>query len=298
MSGINADSLLLLAGAGVFALLFALNALVKTLARRVKIGFLDLLLAFGAALLTVGGLIYNYLPTSAGLFPFVLPWVLAGAAALAVFCAVIAALELARPEKLRGSRAILGWGVSILAALSTLAVPYASVTLEPTPAPVRMIDSNGLPVALGSTPAAGAAQAASTSEATGEAEQEPTLRPTATNTATARPTATPTLTRTPAPTATPFATRTRGFASRTPTPTQTLVTPCVAQVLYNLRLREAPNEDAETLAVIPFDTAVAMYARSEDGAWWYVLYENQEGWIDGQYIRATSACDQLPEREA
>ena len=70
----------------------------------------------------------------------------------------------------------------------------------------------------------------------------------------------------------------------------------------DLRLRAAPDRDAETLATIPFNTNVELYGQGEisagDSRWWYTVYEGREGWLDGQYLLVGSACESLPERNA
>ena len=117
------------------------------------------------------------------------------------------------------------------------------------------------------------------------------------------PPLTPTVsaTRTPRPTRTPMPTLFH-FSTRTPTPTPTLVTPCVASVQYNLRLRAAPNRDADTLLTIPFSTTITLFAKGNpsdnDAFWWYATYQDQAGWVDGQYMIISAACDRLPFREA
>ena len=105
----------------------------------------------------------------------------------------------------------------------------------------------------------------------------------------------------PRPTPTPSMTLFH-FSTRTPTPTPTLVTPCVASVQYNLRLRTAPDKDAETLLTIPFGTSIELFGKggsSDNGAlWWYASYQGQAGWVDGQYLLVSAACDRLPFKEA
>lgn len=134
------------------------------------------------------------------------------------------------------------------------------------------------------TPAAPTASVAPTSvsipTATAEAiaSQTPTPRP---------------IEASPIPTSTPLPTRER-YATRTALPTATGVTPCIASVNYNLRLRAAPDTDAETLLVIPFGTSIMLYARSADSAWWQTDYEGQTGWVDGQYLSLSAACSSLP----
>ncbi len=123
-----------------------------------------------------------------------------------------------------------------------------------------------------------------------------------TATLTLMPTATwtpnpPTETATARPTSPPSATRFQ-FSTRTPVPTMTAVTPCLASVEYNLRLRIAPDVDSETLLVIPFGTTIELIGRGESTApdqfWWLGRYEGSEGWVDGSYMIVSRACATLP----
>jgi hypothetical protein len=140
-----------------------------------------------------------------------------------------------------------------------------------------------------------------TSEPTNTPNAQATVAPTATITpsptltATSLPSATPAPSNTPVPTLTPTQERTR-FTTRTPEPTATQVTPCLASVNFNLRLRAAPSGDADTLLVIPFATTIELYARNSDGLWWQAIYEGQTGWVDGQYLTLSAACERLPIR--
>jgi uncharacterized protein YgiM (DUF1202 family) len=128
-----------------------------------------------------------------------------------------------------------------------------------------------------------------------------TPTPTATEPFTPTPTFTPTATmtitpsRTPRPTDTPTPERDR-FVTRTPVPSPTLPNPCLATVDFNLNVRSEPNAEAEVLTMIPFGKAVPVFASNDDQTWWYVNYEGQDGWVDGQYITRTAACDSLPVR--
>ncbi|MDX2162986.1 MAG: hypothetical protein SF162_16845 [bacterium] len=130
----------------------------------------------------------------------------------------------------------------------------------------------------------------------------PTLTPTPTDTRTptvtqvSSPTRTPTLTRTPRPTDTPFPTR-QGYATRTPTATATLVTPCLASVDFNLRLRSAPEQVSapdNTITTIDFGTTIELYGRSPDGMWWFTIYNDAQGWVMGDFMTLSAACDRLP----
>lgn len=124
----------------------------------------------------------------------------------------------------------------------------------------------------------------------------PTQPATPTPTFTATPTLTVTPSRTPRPTQTVTPTRQR-FFTRTPSPTPTLPDPCLATVNFNLNLRTEPDSEAEVLEVIPFDTAVPVFATNEDRTWWFVRYGEQAGWVDGEFITRTAACDSLPVRQ-
>jgi hypothetical protein len=104
---------------------------------------------------------------------------------------------------------------------------------------------------------------------------------------------TPTDTNTPRPTPTSSATRFH-FSTRTPTPSPTAVTPCLAEVQYNLRLRAQPSQDSETLLVIPYTTTLELYGHSADSIWWLTTYEGRNGWVDGTYLMLSAACTTLP----
>jgi SH3 domain-containing protein len=99
--------------------------------------------------------------------------------------------------------------------------------------------------------------------------------------------------RPPRPTKTPTPTRAR-FAMPTPPPTATLPNPCLAIVNYNLRLRAQPDANAETLLIIPYNTIITLYGGTEDSAWWYALYQNQTGWVKGEYLNLSASWNDLP----
>jgi hypothetical protein len=120
---------------------------------------------------------------------------------------------------------------------------------------------------------------------------------TETPTFTVTPSRTPTATRTEHPTETPSPTRER-FSTSTPTLTPTLPNPCLASVDFNLNLRTEPNADtSDVVAVIPFDTVVSVFGTNADRTWWYAQYEGQAGWVDGEFVSTTAACEDLPVRE-
>lgn len=279
--------LLLLVSGALFAALFLLNILIRTLARREKLGFIDVFLAFLTAVLLVLALIdANATPNADP--SLVRMGVLVIAAVLGVFGLFIALLELARPQRWRGSRGWLGIWIGGLLGLSTVTVPILARNLAftpPEPTPIVAAANNAID-ATEETDAEGT-----------EAVDRTPVRPTATSITPPTSTATPTstVTPTPRPSASPSPTRaSAAFSTRTPTPVPTAVNPCLVLVRYNLRLRAAPNQESETLATIPFDTNVPAFGRNDASTWWYVTYEDQSGWIVGEFVDVTSACAELP----
>lgn len=290
----NSDlqALLLIAAGAVFGLLLLVVVLRRTLAGSEKTGFFDLLLVFLTTALVVLALVFDHqTPDEAGQ-PLVENGALVLAAVLAVFSLLVMLLELRRPQRLRDSRGVLMLWAALLMALSTFTVPLIADNLVTTPEAVT--------VAI--APTAPAAAANGESEETDDASDAPTRPPSATPTtaATATPPASATPTMTPTPRATSSATPTRQpFVYNSPTPpaTATLPTPCVGSVLYNLRLRAAPDPESETLLTIPFDTTLTIYGKDAPShSYWFTVYEDTEGWVDSTYVQAASACNDLPVR--
>lgn len=394
-------ALILLASGIFFAVLLLLNNLLKTITRREKIGFLDLLLVFLVTLVTVTGLIANNTVETPD--PLVERGALLLAFAVIGMSLLIIILEIFRPQRLKGSRGILGIFGGVLLVISTFSVPFAAVYFSiestagsgqnQTPSTIEATDQlverterfdtlfravrqviaeeievdevlvftqldEGKPLAeiveenggdvervierLSEIMKAGIRDAASRGEMnalqaallvsqmdnlvrvavnanlldfgsrfggptptgtrpslltllteTATVAISPSATATPTRTATPSNTATPTDTNTPRPTPTPSATRFH-FSTRTPTPSPTPVTPCLAEVQYNLRLRAQPSQDAETLLVIPYATPIELYGHSADAIWWLTTYEGQIGWVDGTYLILSAACGTLP----
>jgi hypothetical protein len=261
--------LLVLAGA-LFALLFVLIAIVRTLRKSPKITFVELLLAFLTALLPLAGVIEGSMGDSPA--PQPLRSAMLMGAVLVVMGMLIALLELRREQKLRQSRGVFSIGIGALVVLATFTVPITSrQILLPARATVTPIDVEALQVT-------------------------PTLTG-ATRTATAVPSATttptPTETRTPRPTDTVTATL-FVFVTSTPPPTVTLPSPCLAITKFNVNLRAKPQADGAVEATIPFDNTVSLYGRSEDSVWWYGSYNDKQGWLKAEFLSLTASCDNLP----
>jgi hypothetical protein len=118
--------------------------------------------------------------------------------------------------------------------------------------------------------------------------------PTATFTPSVTPS--PTATRTPLPTLSPTPTRER-FQTPTPTLTPTLPDPCLATASFNVNMRTLPDlEEGDVILTIPFESVFSVFAPNEDETWWFGQYEGESGWISGEFIALTSACDDLPPR--
>jgi hypothetical protein len=266
--------LLLFTAGGVFALLLNINLFLQFFRHTPKIGFTHMLLAFMVALVSLWAMITNQLRDEPLLL---LDRIAIGIALLVIIPGFVGLLlELRRPERLKGSRGVLGIGVGLLVGISSVTVPLiasntlAAVRATPTPLIVAAAD-----------------------EATEEVEtDEPTFTPTTTLTPTW--TSTPTATRIQ-PTLTPTATRFR-FSTRTPVPTATLTNPCVALTLYNVNLRAEPDTESDLVATIPFNLSVLLYGRNDDSTWWFGEYEGQSGWLNGEFLTLSASCSDLPER--
>ncbi len=288
----------LFAGAGaLFALIWLVNVLLKTLSGNHKVGTIDLFLTFTTTVLLVLALIFNHMGSEGELVPGATLVVLGAAGVVIVVSLIFMLIESRREQGLKQSRGILGLWAALLVVLSSFTVPIVSAQLHYTPGQATLVAANGA-VIPDSSSAAGAPVGTETPIPTN------TLVPSAT------PTETPTLTRTPYPTDTPtltlvgyadaFAIGNLGALDGTPQETATVTPPavsCLILINYNLRLRAAPFADAETLAVIPYKSSVAASARSRDLRSWFVRYEDREGWIDGQYATAAASCEDLPIRD-
>ncbi len=265
--------LLVLAGA-LFALLFVLIAVIRTIRHSTKITFVELLLAFLSALLPLAGVIEGSmrdvpapLPLRAGMIT---------GAVLVIAGLLIAVLELRREQKLKQSRGIFSIGIGVLVMVATFTVPITSrQILLPALATVTPINV----AAIQTTPTLGGATF------------------TATPIPSATFTPTPTITRTPRPTRTATATL-YVFVTSTALPTVTLHSPCLALTKFNVNLRAKPEADASVEATIPFDNTISLYGHSEDLIWWYGEYRGKQGWLKAEFLTLTASCDTLPVKQS
>ena len=265
--------LLVLAGA-LFALIFILIIIVRTIRKSTKITFLELLLAFLTALLPLAGVIYGSMGDTPAPEPLRVALIIG--AILLVVGIVIALLELRREQKLKQSRGIFSIGIGVLVMLATFTVPLTSrQILLPALATITPINVAGIqttPTQVGPTHTA-------------------TAIPSATFTAT------PTMTRTPRPTGTATATR-YVFVTSTPLPTATPPSPCLALTKFNVNLRAKPAADGTVVATIPFDNTISLYGHSEDLLWWYGEYQGKQGWLKAEFLTLTASCDKLPVKQS
>lgn len=263
------SELLLIAIAGLFALLYGLNALLQSIRRPPRVGRFALYLAALVMMLPLVALIR--LASADQPEPLALPMLLIVAAGLGVFSLIALVAEVTRPERLAGSRGVLGLGVALLLALSTVTIPATRqvILAQLPPTPTLPVLSLAQLQAVTTTPS-------------------PTRTP--------FPTFTPSQTRTPRPvTATATSTPIQ-FPSRTPAPTETLPTPCIANTQYNVNLRAEPDTTADLVATLPFGTTVTLYGRNADSTWWYSEVEGRRGWLKGEFIIVSPACANLPVR--
>ena len=70
-------------------------------------------------------------------------------------------------------------------------------------------------------------------------------------------------------------------------------TTCIITPIYNLNLRDAPNTDGKIYLSIPFSTQVTADGHTSDN-WYSVTYNDQKGWVSGEYVATDGQCDKLP----
>ncbi len=265
--------LLVLVGA-LFALFFILIAIVRTLRRSAKITFVELLLAFLAALLPLAGLIVGSMSDTPEPLPLRTGMIMG--AVLIIAGILIALLELRREQRLKQSRGVFSIGIGALLVLATFTVPITSQQILlpalATVTPINVAAVQNTPTLDGST-------------------RTPTVTPSATSTATL------TMTRTPRPTNTATATL-YVYVTNTATPSPTLGSPCLALTKFNVNLRAKPEAEAAIEATIPFDNTIALYGHSEDLIWWYGEYQGKQGWLKAEFLNLTASCDALPTKQS
>ena len=262
---------------GVFALLFILYSLVRSLRQRTGVTFLSMLLAF----LTIAPLsVYIVQSEPADGLPM---RVLLVAGMLLVAGLILTFIEQRRAKpRLNKSQGVMTMGVSGLL-LASIFIDPAIVDALAKSAKA----SSETPAAISNTASSSTAQpveATPTEAATIVAHSE---EPLATNT--------------PAPTNTPVPTRhltdplpTRFiYTTLEPTAIPAEVQFCEAIVQHNLNLRTEASTQAELLATIPFSTNIPVFGRNADDTWLYTRYNNQFGWVSAEYVLPKADCQNL-----
>jgi hypothetical protein len=293
---------LLIAMGALFALLFIVNSLLRAAQGREKVSFFETLLAFLALTLPLLALVNNNASEQ--------PLRLVNTAAIGIAVVVIVAgvmtllVEQRKPErKLSQRRSVLEIGVGVLLVAATFAVPVVSQLIPSTPVlpGTGVVSSAALPdgelVNTGAAIGGGTAPEGEAALAPIGTPDAPVLQMSATPTR--LPSATPT------PTNTPYLLLSPGTTTGTPETAAATTddaaplpaSDCWALVNYNLNLRSGPGMGYNRLLTIPYATTVSVSGRNEDSTWWFVTYDTQTGWVDGQYIMLTGECADLPVQE-
>jgi hypothetical protein len=63
-------------------------------------------------------------------------------------------------------------------------------------------------------------------------------------------------------------------------------------------MRTEPNLDADLVQTLPFDTVLSLYGKNEDASWWFVIVDDQPGWVSAEFVIASPTCDSLPVRDS
>ncbi|MBZ0295533.1 MAG: SH3 domain-containing protein [Anaerolineae bacterium] len=86
------------------------------------------------------------------------------------------------------------------------------------------------------------------------------------------------------------------YTTPVPTTVPALMTVCQATVQSNLNLRSAPSVNGQLLLTIPASSVVPVESQNADGSWFYVRYNNQDGWVSVDYLIPNQDCQNLPVR--
>lgn len=255
--------------------LFALISLIQAARKEAQAGcWSTISILLGFSLLIASFILSSLSENVVGLS---LPIVLGTLATLAVISLIVYVLERRSDEfKQLFSRGLLGLGTSILLTIAFWLIPMIPQQIFPLPTP---------------TPIAQAIRNTSSS-ASANANIVPTDAQASQSTPTERATVASTTTYTPMPSPSPTRTR-RAYVppTLTVTPEATVVAEeCDAQVTVNLNVRAEPDTDADIVAIIPEAQYIALYGRSDNGTWWLTEYEDEEGWVFGEYLTLDPIC--------
>jgi hypothetical protein len=287
--------LLLVAASALFSLIFVSLSILRAAQSREKVSFIETLLAFLALVLALLAMIMN-----AGIAQ-PSPLVNQAAIGLGILVGLTSLITLILERRKPGRpfsqrRSVFGLGLGLLFVISSFVAPVvAKLPLpgqSPTAEPVSAVSAaNDRTVA-----------AVSTVIPTATLEKPIALVPSATpDAALLQLSATPTRfpSPTPTPTNTPYiiATTTANTADAAVPADQSSAsasTDCLGVVRQNVNLRDGAGTEFKLLLTIPFSTTLNISARNKASTWWYVRYNNQSGWVSGEYVNADASCADLP----
>ncbi len=285
----------------LFSLLFVINSMVRAVQGREKVSFFETLLTFLALVFPVLALVTNNDSTS----PLLLVNQMAiGLGAVLVVVSIVTFIieqrKSARPVTQR--RGILGAGLGLLIVAATFVAPVAARFQQPAQVPAAAVANTEVNSSNRNVADVGSANGI-TSNPTA------TSRPPTTVPATQTPdapllqmSATPTRFPSPMPTATntPFIIATTN-SQTTSNDTQSVeqessisIAGCIVVTRQNVNLRSGPATTFDLLLTIPFSTTLNVSAKNAGADWWFVRYQNQTGWVSGEYVNADANCDVLP----
>lgn len=153
-------SLLLLAAGAFFAVIFIVNSVIQTIRRASKVGYWDIQLAFLVTLVSAAAVLFNYWGDAPDAQLDV--WALMLGGAFAAISLVLTLIEVFRPQRLRGSRGIMGLFSGALIAASALGIPFVAAYFAlqsdlPTVAPTQVAQADVTAEASAEAPSRGAA---------------------------------------------------------------------------------------------------------------------------------------------
>jgi len=287
---------------GFIPIPYILYAILQTLRKHPRVNGLGVLLAYAAVLIPIG--IFAWGSARQSLPPLLELAAVSSAAITLIFGLLLFVRDLrSKPRAVSRSYGLLSLGVSVLMAAGLIAVPMILELIPNATASASAATNQPAFTAGQGFPGAAAAGASSLAapagfnapvgfsapagfvtqpEATEESTSEPTRVATREN---LRQAVLPTITPTLAFTSTPLATL-------TPLATATPVMPaCQLMVLYNLNMRASASAESDLLLTIPYSSLIS--AAEYSGGWWLVSFENQTGWVNGEYVSALSDCSAL-----
>ncbi len=299
------------------ALIYALFALLQALRHRQQ-GIAATLLA----LIAVAAPVIAYILSSAAdVHASLLQSILINAAVVFIASLLTLLVERRNPQRdPRHSFGMFGVGVSMILVVAMFALPLltSGTSRAAPPAFANTVSTNSATTTSNNTDSGQIVLASDrsaqnpfsqTTNTTAQAQAEttenaPQAQATTIPTATAIPTQAatvvrptpivfPTNTPTPEVSATTEVTAEASAATAATAATVSNAATCTLTVDYNLNLRNQPTTDGSTVLLsIPYGTTVTTDGKTADG-WYRVSYNDQTGWVSGQYVTASASCASL-----